>query len=340
MIGNEYASGDQWAITWADDGYLYAGWGDGTGFGHRGRWRDQWSTYMGLARISGDPPDNHTGANVWGGFQPESRKEALYHNVETKPVNLKPAHGLIFLNGVMYWYAKEKMDCLLMSSEDYGKTWKNHGAIFQENGKFSYTGVIQFGKNYSGVPDSLGDYLYIYDGGGGGTSNPHFDRKDMLLARVPTDSLADRSSYQFFNGTASNPSWTSDINKAIPIFHDDNGVNWLVQCVYNPGIDRYILITKNSYNVDGEINGPSIDSKGFGIFEAKQPWGPWRTIYYTEKVGNEISGLDLAISFTTTQKWMSRNGEEMWIVFSGRPSSPMYSFNLIKAKLDVEIQTK
>lgn len=222
-----------------------------------------------------------------------------------------------------------------MSSADYGKTWENHGEIFQENGKFSYTGVIQFGRNYSGVPDSLGDYLYIYDGGCEDTSNPHFDRKDMLLARVPTDSLTNRSAYQFFNGTSGNASWTSNINKAIPVFHDDNGVNWLVQCVYNPGLERYILITKNSYNTDGEINGPSIDSKGFGIFEGKQPWGPWQTIYYTEKVGNEIIGLDLAISFTTTQKWMSSNSEEMWIVFSGRPSSPMYSFNLIKVTFTV-----
>lgn len=32
IAGPDYASGDQWAGTWADDGNLYMGWGDGTGF--------------------------------------------------------------------------------------------------------------------------------------------------------------------------------------------------------------------------------------------------------------------------------------------------------------------
>jgi hypothetical protein len=53
-------------------------------------------------------------------------------------------------------------------------------------------------------------------------------------------------------------------------------------------------------------------------------------------VGNEIPGLELAISFTLTQKWMTRDGEEMWMVFSGRPSAPMYSFNLVKLTLTVD----
>jgi hypothetical protein len=157
----------------------------------------------------------------------------------------------------------------------------------------------------------------------------------MLLARVPVSSLKDRRAYEFFSGTASRPSWSSSIDKARPVFHDNNGVNWLVQCVYNPGLRRYILATKNSYNTDKETDKPAIDSKGFGIFESLQPWGPWRTVYYTERLGTEIKGLQLAISFTFTQKWMSSDGTEIWMVFSGRPSTPMYSFNLVKLKFTV-----
>lgn len=332
VVGNHYASGDQWGITWADDGHLYTGWGDGTGFGYRAGWRDRWTVYMGLARIQGSVP-NFAGLNVWGGYKPESQNRALYHNKDPEAVNLKPANGLIFLNGKMYWYVSKKgggsKDCLLWSSTDYGKTWVDHGPIFQENGKFCYTTVMQFGKNYTGVPAALGDYLYIYDGGTESRSNPHHDRTDMILARVPMDKLTQRSAYEFFNGTPASPSWTSSINKAKPVFHDDKGVNWLVNSVYNKWLGRYILVTKHSYGQD------TIDSKGFGIFEAKQPWGPWRTIYYTDRVADAIPGVDRAISFTLTQKWMSNSGKNMWMVFSGRPSSPMYSYNLIEVKLDV-----
>ena len=63
--GPDYASGDQWAGTWADDGHMYMGWGDGRGFGHRGDWGDPSNSFMGLARVEGAPP-NHQGFNVWG----------------------------------------------------------------------------------------------------------------------------------------------------------------------------------------------------------------------------------------------------------------------------------
>ena len=75
--GPEYASGDQWAATWVDDGHVYTGWGDGRGFGYRGRAGDPSNCFMGLARVSGVPP-NPQGINVWGGHEPESRVGGLY----------------------------------------------------------------------------------------------------------------------------------------------------------------------------------------------------------------------------------------------------------------------
>jgi len=339
--GTGSVSGDQWAVTWSADGTLYTGWGDGTGFGYRGRWRDRWSTYMGLAAVSGDPEVAVTGRNVWGGYEPLSQEGALYHNVDPKPEDLKPSHGLIAVGDRLFWYASEKRaadgsaasrNCVLLSSSNGGRTWQDHGYIFEVGGPFSYVGVVQHGRGQQAAPDG---YVYLYDGGTEDEDNPHFHRTDLLLARVPVKQLAERGAYEFFAGSAEHPAWTTDISTAVPVFHDDNGVNWLVHAVYNPGADRYLLVTKNSINTDERISGPSIDSRGFGIFEGLAPWGPWHTVYYTNRVGQEIPGLDLVISLTLTPKWMSPKGDRMWIVYSGRPSRPHYSFNLIRADVTI-----
>lgn len=329
LHGPEYASGDQWAGTWADDGNLYMGWGDGTGFNHRGNWRDPATAFMGLARIEGTPP-HHRGVNVWGGYQPESQAGALYVNRDPQPLNLKPADGLIALNGTMYWYAERKsdgrVDCQLLTSSDYGRTWKDHGRFFQENGKFAFTGIIQFGRNYADIPGYLGDYLYLFDGGTKAENNPHYARTNMLLARIPLNDLLNRRAVEFFAGTEGNLSWTRAINEAKPVFADPQGVNAHVSCTYNKALDRYLLLTTHSH---GE------PKKGFGIFESDRPWGPWSTVYYTDKLNDFVPGLTELISASLPSKWIAPDGRSMWLVFAGRPSDPFYSFNLIKVNLEV-----
>lgn len=329
VTGPAYASGDQWAGTWADDGHLYMGWGDGTGFGHRGNWRDPATAFMGLARLEGTPP-NHRGVNVWGGFKPESQAGALYVNRDPQRTNLKPADGLISINGTMYWYSERKsdgrVDCQLLTSADYGRSWKDYGCFFQEDGKFAFTGIIQFGQNYSDVPSYLGNYLYLFDGGTKAESNPHYSRTDMLFARLPLDDLLNRRAVEFFDGTPGNPSWTSDINQAKAVFEDRQGVNSHVSCTYNKAIGRYILLTMHS---------SAGIKKGFGIFESDRPWGPWSTVYYTDNLDSFVPGLARLINLSLPSKWISPDGKSMWMVFSGRPSDPFYSFNLIKLRLQL-----
>jgi len=329
VTGDDYASGDQWSGTWADDGHLYMGWGDGTGFGHRGNWRDPTTAFMGLARLEGIPP-NHRGVNVWGGYSPESQAGALYVNRTKQTINLKPADGLISIDDTLYWYAESKSDgrtdCQLLTSTDYGRTWKDHGRFFEENGKFAFTGIIQFGRNYSDTPCYLGDYLYMYDGGTKAEGNPYYSRTSMLLARIPIDDLLNRRAVEFSGGTPGNPSWTSDIGQAKVVFEDACGVNAHVSCTYNKALDRYFLLTMHSN--EGF-------KKGFGIFESDRPWGPWSTVYYTSNLDSFVPGLTKLINLSLPPKWISSDGKSMWMVFSGRPSDPFYSFNLIKLKLQL-----
>ena len=51
---------------------------------------------------------------------------------------------------------------------------------------------------------------------------------------------------------------------------------------------------------------------GFGIYEAPEPWGPWRTVYLTEAWDTgpgETSSLP--------PKWMSEDGLTCYLLFSG-----------------------
>nr|MBC8372163.1 serine hydrolase [Planctomycetota bacterium] len=145
-------SGDQWATTWADDNNLYSAWGDGTGFGYRGGWSDRWTTYLGVPRVEGNPPD-HKGYNVWGGYQPKSDAPAHYRNRQLDE-NLKPCSSLVCIDGVLYLYAVGKKAgahgpwslSRLLTSKDHARTWTDHGVLFEEpNGKFANVFTIQYG---------------------------------------------------------------------------------------------------------------------------------------------------------------------------------------------------
>jgi hypothetical protein len=73
--------------------------------------------------------------------------------------------------------------------------------------------------------------------------------------------------------------------------------------VYDPGLGRYLLTTYHT--------GPA----QLGLFEAKQPWGPWSTIaYYSDwgRMGTDGEGLTCEFP----EKWMSADGLTLWAIFS------------------------
>ncbi len=64
----------------------------------------------------------------------------------------------------------------------------------------------------------------------------------------------------------------------------------------------------------GAFAGLLADEAAFdlGIFDSPEPWGPWTTVFYTEKwdVGpGETSSLPT--------KWMSSDGKTCYLLFSG-----------------------
>jgi len=326
-------SGDQWATTWADDGHLYSAWGDGTGFDYRGGWNDRWTTYLGVPRVENNPP-NHKGYNVWGGYKPESDSPAYYRNRELDE-NLKPNSSIVCIDGVLYLYAVRRKAgaygewslSRLHISEDHAKTWIDHGVLFEESkGRFGNVFTIQYGRDYTGMPSFQGDYVYLY----GMENKDPVVNKELLLARCDKHRLKERDAYEFFSGTPEKPSWSRDLSKVKSIFHADDGVSWWASCTYNSVLGRYILLTTHP-----PFGGRHKDHKGFGIFESRRPWGPWKTVVYTRNVGSIIQGMTEGISYSIPSKWIFDEGKIMWMVFSGRPSNPFYSFNMIKLSLQL-----
>ena len=355
IIHYDAARGDQWAMTWANDDNQYTAYGDGTAFGYRGDgWKDEWTTYMGVSRISG-PPESFEAQNIWGGHRPVSETGSLYVNRDPAPDNLKPGGGLVSVGGRLYLFSfchYGAMDkCRLLVSDDYGETWESEGDIFDnEPGlSFSETNILQFGRDYSGVPEHLGDYVYVYSQRK--NDQPLIRRKDVqsweytadkvnhdiILGRIPKDCITDRSSYEFYSGTHGNrPAWSRDIHDVQPVFSDKNGSNWLFNCVYNPGLRKYILVIKHAYNMNPRKGFLVSNGSGLGIFESDEPWGPWETAFYTGNISETIDKMELGISYTIPQKWISGDGKTMWMVFAGRPSNPFYSFNLVKLTVVTE----
>ncbi|MHC4400055.1 MAG: DUF4185 domain-containing protein [Planctomycetota bacterium] len=308
---------DLWPVTWGPDGYLYAAWGDGGGFGGT---NSDGRVSMGFARIEG-PPERFTAVNVNGGKDPENRASF--------PKKGKTG-GMICVDGVLYARLNRQdgpwpdVNHGLVWSKDLGATWHETPWVFPKGkGNFKPSRFLNFGKDYTGVPPRLEGHVYLYgfrqaDDGPGNAA---------YLGRVPRDRLTGQAAYEFWAGLDADdrPIWTADVGQIAALFTDSNGAT-PVTVAYNPVLERYLLCTFHT--------GPG----QLGVFDAPQPWGPWTTVAYDESWGNMgLEGHGLNCDFP--QKWMEPDGRTMWCIFSVYGSGAKQGvnahdrFNLVKATL-------
>jgi hypothetical protein len=137
--------------------------------------------------------------------------------------------------------------------------------------------------------------------------------------RAPQGDITNKAAYEYFAGLDANrnPTWTDLFASAEPVFVDPRGGLDIVYVVFNPGLGRYILTTPREQAVEK-----------LGVFEAPEPWGPWRTVAYYDDWGG-FSNFSLGYYFPG--KWISSDGRTMWLVFSS--VGILDSFNLVKAEL-------
>ena len=275
--------GDNWPVTWADDDNQYTAYGDGWGFEPR----TEIKLSLGISKISGEP-ESFRGVNV----RTDSGERVGQGEYGPK------ASGMLMVNGVLYMLVRNTGNTQLAWSEDHGRTWKWSEWRFTTS--FGYSTFLNFGNNYAGARDNF-VYIYSHDDGSAYKSS---DR--MVLARVPEDRIRDRDAYEFFTGvdTSGRPLWTIDIGRRGAVFVNP-GKCYRSGISYNPGLKRYLWCQV----VPG---GDTRHEGGFGIYEAPEPWGPWRTVYYTRKWD---TGPGETSSFPV--KWMGEDGRICYLLFSG-----------------------
>jgi hypothetical protein len=126
------------------------------------------------------------------------------------------------------------------------------------------------------------------------------------------------SNWEYFSGTASSPSWSSQIANRTAVFSHPGGCNRL-DVTYNGGIGRYLLVSR-ARNRSGGSN-----PNHFSIYEAPEPWGPWRTVYYTETSLPDMSAMNSSSggwgeSQRIPSKWISPDGLTFYLVYAGDDS--------------------
>lgn len=304
---------DNWAITWAADDHQYTSWGDGGGFGGTdGNGR----VTMGIARIEG-PKENYVGVNVWGGANAE--------NPATFPGK---SYGILGVDGKLYLWRSGSgtADAVfdfqeLFVSEDSGASWTSTAvefgrADFQGSLGFFTPAFLQFGRDYAGSRD---DFIYSYAPENKTDVWEVQKPGEISLLRVHRDSIADPQAWEFFAGLSDGtPSWTSELNGRQPVFSDPmNGV-MRTSVSYNPGLDRYFLITQQVSRFKGG-NGH------IGIYDAPNPWGPWTTVLFANpwEIGlqdDDLLNASKTVYWNFANKWLSADGRNFVLVYTGAGS--------------------
>ncbi len=299
--------GDNWPLTWADDGAIYTAYGDGSGFEPRLPVK----LSLGFARVTGTPAD-FLGENI---RSPTGERTGDGASGEK-------ASGLLMVEGVLYMWVRnaDGAGCgsRLAWSTDHARTWQWADWEFAELG---YPCSLNFGRNYDGARD---EYVYTYSPD---SPSAYREADAVVLARVPKVRIADRGAYEFFRSrdVDGRPTWTADIGQRGDVFVFPGGCNRM-DVVYNRPLSRYLMTMRSRGRVGGRDH--------FSIYDAPKPWGPWTTVFYTEEwEGRPIpagaGGWGEAQRFPA--KWISEDGLTLYLVFSGDDSFSVRRVDLVSS---------
>lgn len=323
--------GDLWPMSWAKDGKTYAGIGDGYGF-------SQDKFYYTLCQVFEVDPEKgiFSGKDVASEYFREFGHLIINEFGEqgSGQPNVKPS-GMLALDDSLYfiiwdsspsWDYGAAKDARLLYSPDLGKTWQDKGVFFPH--KFITPTFLQAGKNYEDAQD---EYAYLYS-----PKYNWFEEDELFLARVPKEKIADRDSYEFFDGTPEKPSWTKDIEWMRPTFYCPP--KYIQQCevIYTKALERYIMV---QWKLGTEKYNPhNFHYSELYMVESPTPWGPWSLFHYDTRWG--MNSQDYRYNGRIPACLISEDGLEFYLQYSGwspaqNSEGTPYNFTVQKMKLNL-----
>jgi len=315
--------GDTYPITWGADDVLYTSSGDPC-------WG---ATQDGLdvEKFEG-MPDNLKITKLhemndfrgWGGDGP-------------KPTGMISVDGILYLavqnvNGMRVppfnMNSQHGTDSTIINSFNNGAFWAPSFQNIKEpmfpGYKFGGPAFINFGKNNENAID---DYVYA-------VSADQWDNgSNLRLGRVPKQHIMERGAWQWVRAFDSNDNavFGYGLEDAIPIL-SIHGCISAPEMVYIKQLDRYILLTWRLHE-----NFSPEDGTDLIVMESATPWGPFSLVHIEEnwegKDGVEVNPYCPRLPL----KWVSEDGTEGCLLFSGSWGSRgqenlLYRANLRKFK--------
>jgi hypothetical protein len=318
------SDGDLWPNCWSDDDALYAANGDGAGFGLR-------SADVVVNRITGSPDD--------GDLEGEQLSVGDdVGQVWNEGATRKPT-GMLCTGGSMYLAVQDLQEgfnaapsATIARSDDHGRswTWDTEKPMF-DDGVFTTLWFVDYGKEGADSPDPDRAYVFGLDGNWRDSYDDSApDPTDLFLARVPTDSVQDLSTWEFYSGRAGGtPRWDADIEAKQPVLSDDRTVHG--KTVLSQGGVTY-LPEKDSYVYT------SWTEQSFEFYRAPEPWGPWERMGSTDFgeypwTEDRYGGYGLTIP----SKFLGEGDTSGWLQSNVCPCAPAgmssYQFGLRKVDL-------
>jgi hypothetical protein len=174
----------------------------------------------------------------------------------------------------------------------------------------AFGGFAQAGKDNASAPD---DYIYTIAPEVTDASTLKVVQRPgrVMLLRVPSAAIENRTSYEFYAGvdSAGAAVWSTESADKAPIYEDPSGVGPFPQLVYVPEIARWVYTNEHGNGVDAASRNSLLT-----MADAPQPWGPWnvffKDVFFPE---NEQK----VFQWNFAPKWFRDEGRSFTLIFSG-----------------------
>jgi len=370
-VGGNGQRGDNWCMTWAQDGSKLTSMDDGNWIGGPHSYNNH------LYRIRGGP-DNFTREDVagypqfifneggWFGYGLASIDGTLYSFVSKCPMHhwSGPFRGVKLLKSTdqgRTWFRVDRWGGERLLSpwdearyavtseemfflEEYGL--EGHGQVAYP---FASCAFVQHGRDNRAAQD---DYAYIYSPEGARTNH-------LLLARAPRQTLTTRATWEYWRAWDGDDSvWTDDLAQrgALHVFpetdeagHYFGWYSWLPSVVWNPGLRLYIMANGGTYGGHGLSSAGEdyydrwmhTETGSLGFWYSETPCGPWKRFFYTERWTVD-DPANRTYQPKLSPKWITEDGRGMVLIWSdamkneaGRSHSVNYLWNQMEISIEV-----